>query len=77
MVITPTYRSSKPQGEQITREIITAGWQDAACALRFARAKAADYGGDPARVIVVGYSGGGTAGAVMALAGDDFDGDCL
>jgi acetyl esterase/lipase len=77
VVFTPTYRSSEPQGEQITRDIIAAGWEDAACALRFARAKAADYGGDPTKVVVVGYSGGGTAGAVMALAGDDFEGDCL
>jgi acetyl esterase/lipase len=77
VVITPTYRSSEPQGEQITRKIITAGWEDAACALRFARARGKDYGGDPARVVLVGYSGGGTAGSVMALAGDDFEGDCL
>jgi acetyl esterase/lipase len=77
VVFSPTWRSSEPQGEQITREIIIAGWEDAACVLRFARAKSVDYDGDPARMVVVGYSGGGTAGAVMALAGDDFDGDCL
>jgi acetyl esterase/lipase len=77
VVFTPTWRSSEPKGEQITRDIIIAGWEDAACVLRFARAKSVDYDGNPARMVVVGYSGGGTAGAVMALAGDDFDGDCL
>jgi acetyl esterase/lipase len=77
VVFTPTWRSREPQGEQITRSIITAGWEDASCALRFARAKGAGFDGDPMRVVLVGYSGGGTAGSVMALAGDDFDGDCL
>lgn len=77
VVFTPTWRSSEPQGDPLTRDIIIAGDEDAACALRFARAKAADFHGNPARVVVVGYSGGGTAGAVMALAGDDFNGDCL
>lgn len=76
VVFTPTWRSSEPQSEPLTREIIIAGDEDAACALRFARAKAADFHGNPARVVVVGYSGGGTAGAVMALAGDDFNGEC-
>jgi len=77
VVFTPTWRSREPQGDQITRSIITAGWEDAACALRFARAEGADFDGDLARVVVVGYSGGGTSGSVMALAGDDFNGDCL
>jgi acetyl esterase/lipase len=77
VVFTPTWRSGEPQGEQITREIIIAGWEDAACSLRFAKVKGLDYDGDPERLTVVGYSGGGTAGSVMALVGDDFDGDCL
>jgi len=70
-VLTPTWRSGRPKGEQITTDQITAGWEDAACVLRFARAKAADYVGDLSRVVVVGYSRGGIAGATMALAGED------
>ncbi len=77
VVFTPTWHSSEPQGDPLTKEIIIAGDQDAACALRFARHRAKDYGGDPSRLVVVGYSGGGTAGAVIALAGDEFEGDCL
>ena len=77
VVFTPSWRGSEPQGEQITRELIIGGWEDAACSIRFARANASEYGGDPGRIVIVGYSGGGTSGAVMALAGDDFDGDCL
>ena len=71
VVFTPTWRSSEPQGDPLTKEIITAGIQDAACALRFARQWAKDYGGDPSRLVIVGYSGGGTAAAVVALAGAD------
>ncbi|UCD40869.1 MAG: alpha/beta hydrolase [Chloroflexota bacterium] len=77
VVFTPTWHSSEPQGDPLTKDIITAGNQDAACALRFARQRAKDFDGDPSRLVVVGYSGGGTAGAVIALAGDEFEGDCL
>ena len=42
----------------------------------FRASQSAGIGGDPSRVIVVGYSAGGTFGATMALAGDDFEGDC-
>lgn len=48
-----------------------------ACAVRFARATAADHGGDPAWVTVVGNSLGAATGAVVALAGDEFEGDCV
>jgi acetyl esterase/lipase len=51
--------------------------EDAACAVRFARAHASKYGGHPGRVIVVGHSYGGTVGAILMLAGDEFHGDCL
>lgn len=77
VVFTPTWHSSEPQGDPLTREIIIKGDEDAACAVRFAREKAAEFGGDASRIVLVGYSGGGTAGGVMALAGDDFHGDCL
>lgn len=44
-----------------------------ACAVRFARAMASDYGGDPARVTLAGFSMGGAHGAYTALVGDDLD----
>jgi acetyl esterase/lipase len=73
VVFIPSYHASKPPLDSITD-----GWEEAACAIRFARARAADYGGDPSWVVVGGHSAGGTAGAVMMLAGDDFvDDDCL
>lgn len=52
-------------------------FEDAACAVRFAAAHTAEYGGDPNRLIVVGYSAGAHIGSVIALAADAFDGDCL
>jgi predicted esterase len=44
-----------------------------ACAVRFARARASDYGGDPARVTLVGFSVGGGVGSRVALVGDELD----
>ena len=52
-------------------------FEDAACAVRFARAVAPQFGGDAESVTVVGYSAGAHIGAVAALAGDSFDGDCI
>jgi acetyl esterase/lipase len=43
------------------------------CAIRFARATASDYGGDPSQVTLVGHSYGAAAGAWVALAGDNLD----
>lgn len=51
-------------------------FEDAACAVRFARNAARQFGGDPGSVTVVGYSAGGHIGSVTALAGDTFIGDC-
>jgi len=51
--------------------------EQVSCAVRFARATAADYGGDVSRITLVGGSGGAAASAVVGLAGDDFEGDCL
>jgi acetyl esterase/lipase len=47
------------------------------CAVRFAQATAADFGGDPGSITLLGIAPGAAASAVVALAGDDFEGDCL
>lgn len=47
-----------------------------ACAMRFARARAADYGGDPAKITMVAQSAGAALGIVVALAGNDDTEDC-
>jgi acetyl esterase/lipase len=51
-------------------------FEDAACAVRFARHHAPQFGGDPGSVTVVGHSAGAHIGAVTALAADSFIGDC-
>jgi acetyl esterase/lipase len=48
-----------------------------ACAIRFARVTAENYGGNPNRITLVGNSAGASTGAVAALVGDDFEGDCV
>jgi acetyl esterase/lipase len=52
-------------------------FEDASCAVRFARHYAAEYGGDPGFITVVGYSAGAHIGAITALTGDSFNGDCM
>ena len=75
VVFAPKYRSSEPL---LPSDTITQGPEDAACAVRFARAKAAGYGTKPTpRLILVGHSAGGAIGMTVMLAGDDFKGDCL
>ena len=51
--------------------------EQTACAVRFAQSTAADYGGDPGSITLLGLNPGAAASAVVALAGDDFAGDCL
>ena len=51
--------------------------EEIACAVRFSRAMAADYGGDASRITLVGNSAGAATGAIVAMAGDDFVGDCV
>ena len=46
-----------------------------ACAIRYARATAADYGGDPGWITLVGNSAGAASGAVVALDGDAYPRD--
>jgi acetyl esterase/lipase len=72
VIFVPEYQSYEPPPDRITR-----GVEEAACAVRFAKAHGAEYGGDSEQVIIVGHSAGGAFGALVALAGDTFPGDCL
>jgi acetyl esterase/lipase len=76
VVFTPEYQSYTPLPNQIPDQIRTSV-EDAACAVRFARAHGSEFGGDPHQIIVVGHSAGGAFGAAISLAGDQFYGDCL
>ncbi len=48
-----------------------------ACAVEFARAHAAEYGGDPGTMIVFGHSGGANTGAMVAFARPAPSAGCL
>jgi acetyl esterase/lipase len=76
VVFTPEYQSYTPPPDQIPDQIRTSV-EDAACAVRFARARGSEFGGDPNQIILVGHSAGGAFGAVISLVGDQFYGDCL
>jgi acetyl esterase/lipase len=60
-----------------TYEQIAAIDSQASCAVAFARAHAADYGGDPATMIVFGHSGGAMVGAMVAFARPEPTAGCL
>jgi acetyl esterase/lipase len=50
--------------------------EQVSCAVRYANVFAAQYGGDPGRVVLVGNSMGASVSAVVALAGESFPGPC-
>lgn len=52
-------------------------FNDARCAVNFARANAAEYGGDPGRVVVVGHSMGGMLGLAIATEPEEDGEGCL
>ena len=56
-----------PQHQRSNLELRTS---DLACAVRFARAHAADYGGDPSRVTLVAHLAAAQQGGIVALDGD-------
>ena len=51
--------------------------EQVACAVRFAKATAADYGGDATEITLVGHSAGAATGMVVAMAGDSYAQDCV
>lgn len=55
---------------------VVRSFQAAACALRFARANAREYGAEAGSLVVVGKSAGGLVGAVVSFAPDAFADKC-
>ena len=51
--------------------------EDIACAVRFARATAPDFDGDPDSITLVGNSSGAAKGSIVAMDGDSYGGDCV
>jgi acetyl esterase/lipase len=51
-------------------------FEDVACAVRYAGSRADEFSDDEGGTSIVGHSAGAQLGSVIALAGDDFGGDC-
>jgi acetyl esterase/lipase len=60
-----------------TYDAFAANNSQAACAVEFARAHAAEYGGDPSTMIVFGHSGGAHVAAMTAFARPEPSAACL
>ncbi len=60
-----------------TYDGLLATQSEAACAVEFARAHAAEYGGDPATMIVFGHSGGAHAAAMATFNRPEPSAGCL
>ena len=70
VVFTADYRSSPTYGGGYPST-----FADVACAIRFARSRGAELGGDPARVTLVAHSFGGFPGAVVTFSSKDYGPD--
>ncbi len=64
-------------GAAPTYDELLATQSEAACAVEFARAHAAEYGGDPSTMIVFGHSGGAHAAAMATFNRPAPSADCL
>ncbi|MFN8624153.1 MAG: alpha/beta hydrolase [Chloroflexota bacterium] len=75
VVFNADYRGVRPVSKGFPESI-----SDVACAIRYARAHTAQYGGDPDHIVLVGHSYGGYVGMMVSVAGNRFlgrKGDCL
>ena len=60
-----------------TYDQLLATGSQAACAVEFARAKAAEYGGDPATMILFGHSAGASTASIVAFGRSEPSAGCL
>lgn len=65
-----------PSAEEF-RTAVTATTERLACAVRFARAEAERYGGDPSNVTLLGHSAGANYASVIAFADPEVPEGCL
>jgi acetyl esterase/lipase len=73
VVFVPEFSSTPAQ----LAEALHSGAEDGVCAMRYARAHASDFGGSSERVVTAGLSYGAVVAALMTLAADQFEGDCV
>lgn len=65
VVFNADYRGVRPVSKGFPESV-----EDVACAIRFARANTARYGGDPDHIVLVGHSMGGYVGMMVSVAGN-------
>jgi len=65
VVFNADYRGVRPVSRGFPESV-----EDVACAIRFARATTARYGGDPDHIVLVGHSMGGYVGMMVSVAGN-------
>ena len=72
VVFLASYRSGATGGNPVTDSI-----EDVTCAVQYARSVTEQYGGDPARVVLVGHSYGSDMALSTALSAETETPDCL
>jgi len=78
VVFVPTWGRGPGGGVgPLTNDGLLAAMSQGACAVEFARAHAAEYGGDPATMIVFGFSGGAQTAAMVTFARPEPTAGCL
>lgn len=70
-VLAANWPSNPPSADKITY-----GWDEASCVLSYAQ-EYAEIHEAVEKTIVIGHSAGGAVGFVMAIAADEFSGDCV
>lgn len=76
VVFNTSWGAGMPAGAP-TYDLFLATGSQAACAVEFARAKAAEYGGDPATLILFGHSAGASTASIVAFARAEPSPGCL
>ncbi|HZD23496.1 MAG TPA: carboxylesterase family protein, partial [Acidimicrobiia bacterium] len=72
VVFTPSVPIGAPEDLAILKgRKMREAMESVVCAVRFSRAHANDFGGNPVRISLVGHSGGGLLGLLVSLMGDD------
>ncbi len=68
VVFVPGWGLSGPAAQELPRSaVLSAIHRQAACAVAYARSHAAEYGGDPSKVILFGHAQGANAAAILAF----------
>ena len=77
VVFVPTWIATDPTNAKVGMRLAWAETNRMACVVRFARARAERYGGDPSNLALFGHSGGGNIAATVAFADPEVPQGCV